>query len=109
MKCLKIILLSIILSTFIFSIKANATVIVPTSASYTAGVYTISDCNNYIVTAKLITPDAISSFAIVDVHGNQKIFRKFTKAYVPTSEIILEENDSIIIIGNGEVSLIFSN
>lgn len=107
MKYLKILLLSLIFFTLIFSQKINATIIGPTSASYKEGVYTINNVQNYTVSAKLITPDKITSLSIVDANGNQKIFRRFNKAYVPTSKIVLEENDSIIIIGSGEISLNF--
>ncbi|ACD24611.1 hypothetical protein FDE76_04300 [Clostridium botulinum] len=93
---------------FTFLYNVNATAIGPISASYKEGVYTISHANEYVLIAKLVTPDSITSLAVVDSQGNQKIFRKFNKAYIPTSEIMLEENDSIIIVGTGEISLNFS-
>ncbi|WP_315078906.1 hypothetical protein [uncultured Clostridium sp.] len=107
MKFLKFFILTM-LFVFTFLYNVNATAIGPTSASYKEGVYTINHVNDYTLTAKLITPDNITSLSIVDAKGNQKIFRKFSKAYIPTSEIMLEENDSIIIVGRGEISLNFS-
>ncbi|WP_252232345.1 hypothetical protein [Clostridium sp. ZBS15] len=107
MKFSKIIILTMVFM-LIFLDNVNATVIGPTSASYKEGIYTINHVNEYTMTAKLITPNSITSLAIVDAHGNQKIFRKFNKAYIPTSEILLEESDYIVIIGSGEVSLNFS-
>ncbi|MBN1035700.1 hypothetical protein FDA33_06640 [Clostridium botulinum] len=107
MKFTKILIFTIFFTcTFLYNV--NATAIGPISASYKEGVYTINHADKYVLKAKLVTPDSVTSLAIVDSQGNQKIFRKFSKAYIPTSEIILEENDSIVIIGNGEISLNFS-
>ena len=92
----------------IFVNNVKAIDIGPTSASYKEGVYKITNANKCAMIAKLVTSDLNTSLAIVDSQGNQKIFRKFDKTYVPTSKILLEENDYIIIIGNGEVSLVFS-
>ncbi|GAA0076641.1 hypothetical protein UT300005_10190 [Clostridium sp. CTA-5] len=107
MRLKKIAILTM-LFMFIFFNNVKAIDIGPTSASYKEGVYKITNANKFTLIAKLITPDTNTSFAIVDSKGNQKIFRRFNKPYVPTSEIILEENDFIVIIGSGEISLVFS-
>lgn len=85
-------------------IMANA---VPVSNVYKEGIYKLTDTDSYSATAKLITPGKFTSLIIIDPNSSVKLYKQF----IDTNESFglgpLDKNHTLVIIGNGEISIIY--
>lgn len=75
------------------------------SDSYKQGIYNISEVNDFKATAKLITPDNVTSLIIVDSNGNQKFYKRFDIIDDVINLGIIKNGDVIAIVGKGEIAI----
>lgn len=76
------------------------------SDTYKQGVYNISGGEKFSATAKLTTPNNITSLFIVDSNGNQKFYKRFDTVDEIINLGIIKDGDIISIIGSGEIAII---
>ena len=94
-------LLVLLISTIIFTEIPMAT---PIDVSYKQGIFNVSEYNGINATAKLITPNNVTSLIIVDSNSNA-IF--YTMDEIITLGFI-KYGDLIIIAGTGEISITYN-
>lgn len=75
------------------------------SDSYKQGVYNISEAKEFNATAKLITPNNITSLIIVDSNGNQIFYKRFDTVAEVINLGFIKNGDLIGILGNGEIAI----
>lgn len=76
-----------------------------TSDSYKQGIYNISEAKEFNATAKLITPNNVTSLIIIDSHGNQKFYKRFDTVDEVINLGAIKNGDLIAIVGNGEIAI----
>jgi len=104
MKIKKVLIIFVILIiAFTESPKA-----IITSTTYKQGIYNISEIKEFNATAKLITPNNVTSLLIVDSNGNQKFYKRFDTRNEVINLGSIKEGDIISIVGTGEIAIIFS-
>lgn len=79
-----------------------------TSNTYKQGIYDISTPAPFSATAKLITPNNVTSLIIVDSSGNQKFYKRFNTVDEIINLGIINSGDLIAIVGNGEIAITIS-
>lgn len=79
-----------------------------TSTVYKQGIYNISEVIEFNATAKLITPNNVTSLVIVDSNGNQKLYKRFDTRNEVVNLGTIKTGDIISIVGTGEIAIIFS-
>ncbi|SFD01974.1 hypothetical protein [Clostridium uliginosum] len=98
-------LIVFLISIIAFTENTNA---IPISDTYKQGIYNISEITQINATAKLITPNNVTSLIILDSNVNQKFYKKFDTV----DEIInlgsLKNGDIIAILGSGQIAINFS-
>jgi hypothetical protein len=81
---------------------------IPISNTYKQGIYDISDVNELNATAKLITPNNVTSLIIIDPNSNEKFYKRFDTVNEIINLGVIKRGDTIIIIGKGEIAITFS-
>lgn len=79
-----------------------------TSTTYKQGIYNISEVTSFNATAKLITPNNVTSLLIVDSNGNQKLYKRFDVKNEVINLGTINNGDIISIVGTGEIAIIIS-
>ncbi|WP_026888595.1 hypothetical protein [Clostridium beijerinckii] len=98
--------LATILIFFIFPITtANATI--PIANTYNQGIYKISESSKENYTAKLITPNNITSLIIIDPDGDIKFFKRFDTVNETINLGPMVKGDIVSVIGSGEIAANF--
>lgn len=105
MRYSKIFILCIL---FLYLTTFAVLAIPPISHEYKQGVYKMSSCSGHNVVAECTSENTINHIIILDAQYNIKFSQKLTNQQTSTCKIPIENNDSIVIIGEGEISLIFS-
>ena len=81
---------------------------ITTPVNYKQGIYNIPEAKGFNATAKLMTPNNVTSLIIVDAHSNEIFYKRFDTV----SEIItlgnIKEGDFVVIAGSGEISISYS-
>jgi predicted transcriptional regulator len=77
-----------------------------TSNSYKQGIYNISEDKEFNATAKLITPNNVTSLIIIDSNGNQKFYKRFDTVDEIINLGFIKNGDLIAIVGKGEIAII---
>ena len=76
-----------------------------TSDSYKQGIYNISEAKDFSATAKLITPNNVTSLIIIDSNSNQKFYKRFDTVDEIINLGIIKNGDIIAIVGKGEIAI----
>jgi len=79
-----------------------------TSDTYKQGLYNISEIKEFNATAKLITPNNVTSLIIVDSNGNQKFYKRFDILNEVINLGSIKSGDIIAVVGTGEIAITFS-
>jgi len=79
-----------------------------TSDSYKQGIYNISEVKDFNATAKLITPNNVTSLIIIDSNSNQKFYKRFDTVDEIINLGIIKNGDMIAIVGKGEIAITLS-
>jgi len=79
-----------------------------TSDTYKQGIYNISEITEFNATAKLITPNNVTSLIIIDSNGNQKFYKRFDTVNQVINLGSIQNGDLIAIVGTGEIAISFS-
>jgi len=79
-----------------------------TSDSYKQGIYNISEVKDFNATAKLITPNNVTSLIIIDSNSNQKFYKRFDTVNEIINLGIIKNGDMIAIVGKGEIAITLS-
>ena len=79
-----------------------------TSDTYKQGLYNISEIKEFNATAKLITPNNVTSLIIVDSNGNQKFYKRFDILNEVINLGYIKSGDIIAVVGTGEIAITFS-
>jgi len=79
-----------------------------TSDSYKQGIYNISEVKDFNATAKLITPNNVTSLIIIDSNSNQKFYKRFDTVDEIINLGIIKNGDIIAIVGKGEIAITIS-
>lgn len=95
-------LMAFIISTIAFTEIPQA---IFTSDSYKQGIYNISEIKDFNATAKLITPNNVTSLIIIDFNGNQKFYKRFDTVDEVINLGSIKNGDLIAIIGKGEIAI----
>lgn len=95
-------LISFLLSTILFTEVAQAFF---TFDSYKQGVYNISGIQSFDATAKLVTPNNVTSLFIIDSNGNQKFYKRFDTLDEIINLGTIKNGDLIVIVGSGEIAI----
>ena len=101
MKFLIVFLISIILFTEI----AKA---IPMPTNYKQGIYDVSEFNGLNATAKLKTPNNVTSLIIIDSNSNEKFYKRFDTVDEVITLGYIKEGDFIVVSGRGEIDINFS-
>jgi hypothetical protein len=101
----KTFLIVFLISTIIFTETPKALF---TSDSYKQGIYNISEVTPFNATAKLTTPNNVTSLIIIDSNGNQKFYKRFDTLDEIINLGIIKPGDLIAIVGNGEIAITVS-
>ncbi len=106
MKFLKIFIPFILFLTLSTSI---AYAMPPISNTYKQGVYKMSACSERSVIVKSTNKNTINHLTILDSQCNVKFSQKFDHIKLSNCKIPIQNNDFIVIVGDGELSLIFQS
>ena len=79
-----------------------------TSDTYKQGLYNISEIKEFNATAKLITPNTVTSLIIVDSNSNQKFYKRFDTLNQVINLGSIKSGDIIAVVGTGEIAITFS-
>lgn len=93
---------------FLLLFNCSNAVAVPISDTYKEGIYRIDDNYSYEVIAESTTENQISSIIIVDKNNSLILYKKLEPIDKQFNLGILTKEDTIIIIGSGEVSIIYN-
>jgi len=97
----------IICVVFIIGFTESPNAII-TSTTYKQGIYNISESQSFNATAKLITPNNVTSLVIVDSNGNQRLYKRFNVRNEVINLGTINNGDIILIVGTGEIAIIIS-
>ena len=96
----------------IFLISTIAFTQIPQSLTspinYKQGIYDVSEYKGFNATAKLLTPDNVTSLIIVDAYSNEKFYKRFDTIDEVITLGYIKDGDYVVIAGTGELSLSFS-
>jgi hypothetical protein len=76
-----------------------------TADTYKQGIYNISEVKDFNATARLITPNNVTSLIIIDSNGNQKFYKRFDTVDEVINLGIIKNGDLIAVVGNGEIAI----
>ena len=96
-------LVFILISLIAFTESPKAII---TSDAYKQGMYNISEIKEFNATAKLITPNNVTSLIIVDSNGNQKFYKRFDTLNQVVNLGTIKAGDLIAIVGSGEIAVL---
>ena len=102
---LKQFIIIILISLIAFTESPKALI---TSDTYKQGLYDISEIKEFNATAKLITPNNVTSLIIVDSNGNQKFYKRFDTLNQVINLGSIRDGDLIAIVGTGEIAITLS-
>lgn len=98
-------LIFFLMSIIIFAEIPKAIVM---SDTYKQGIYNISEIKEFNATAKLITPNNITSLMIIDSNSNQKFYKRFDTVNEVINLGSIKNGDLIAIVGSGEIAITFT-
>ena len=98
-------LIVILLSTIIFTEIPMAS---PIDVNYKQGIYNISEYKGLNATAKLITPQNVTSLIIVDSNSNEKFYKRFDTIDEIITLGFIKDGDLIVVAGSGEITINYS-
>jgi len=75
---------------------------------YKQGIYDITDIAEVKATAKLTTPNAVTSLIVIDPNGNQIFYKKFDTVNEEINLGTVKDEDLIAIIGKGDIAITIS-
>lgn len=81
---------------------------ITTPVNYKQGIYNISEVKGYNATAKLMTPNNVTSLIIIDAYSNESFYKRFDTVDEVITLGFIKEGDLIVIAGSGEISISFS-
>jgi len=76
--------------------------------SYKQGIYNVSEFKGFNATAKLMTPNNVTSLIIIDANSNERFYKRFDTVDEVITLGYIKEGDFIVIAGRGEISVSFS-
>jgi len=95
-------LIAILLSTIVFTEIPMAS---PKDVNYKQGIYNVSEYKGVNATAKLMTPQNVTSLIIIDSNSNEKFYKRFDTIDEIINLGFIKEGDNIVIAGSGEISI----
>lgn len=95
----------ILLCTIIFTEIPMAS---PKDISYKQGIYNISEYKGNNATAKLMTPQNVTSLIIIDSKSNETFYKRFDTLDEIITLGFIRDGDFIVIAGSGEISISFT-
>lgn len=98
-------LIVFLITTIVFTETPKA---IFTSNTYKQGIYDISTPAPLSATAKLITPNNVTSLIIIDSGGNQKFYKRFNTIDEIINLGTINSGDLIAVVGNGEIAITIS-
>ena len=98
-------LLVLLISTIIFTEIPMAT---PIDVSYKQGIFNVSEYDGINATAKLMTPNNVTSLIIVDSNSNERFYKRFDTMDEIITLGFIKYGDLIIIAGTGEISITYN-
>ena len=104
MKIMKFLIIFLI-STIAFTGIPKA---ITNPVNYKQGIYDISEDNGFNATAKLLTPNNVTSLIVVDANSNEKFYKRFDTADEVITLGYIKEGDFIVIAGSGEIAISFT-
>ncbi|BCZ46825.1 hypothetical protein psyc5s11_28920 [Clostridium gelidum] len=105
MKIIKF-LIFFLISVISFTVISKAITI---PVDYKEGIYNISEDKGLNSTAKLLTPNNITSLIVVDTNSNEKFYKRFDTVDEVITLGSIKKGDVIIIAGKGEITINFTN
>ena len=79
----------------------------PIDVSYKQGIFNVSEYHGINATAKLLTPNNVTSLIIVDSNSNERFYKRFDTMDEVITLGFIKEEDLIVIAGTGEISITF--
>jgi hypothetical protein len=104
MKIVKFLIVFLI-STIIFTGIPKA---ITSPVNYKQGIYDISEANGFNATAKLLTPNNVTSLIVVDTSSNEKFYKRFDTIDEVITLGYIKKGDFIVIVGSGEIAVSFT-
>ena len=103
--------MKIIKFSIVFLISVIAFTVIPKAitspVNYKQGIYNISEDKGLNSTAKLLTPNNITSLIVFDTNSNEKFYKRFDTEDEVITLGSIKKGDIIIIAGRGEISINF--
>ena len=99
-------LLVLLVSTIAFTEIPQA---IPLPINYKQGIYNVSESKGFNATAKLLTPDNVTSLIVVDANSNEKFYKRFDTIDEVITLGYIKEGDYVVVAGKGEITITFSN
>lgn len=91
-----------------FQVTANAISVVPISDVYKEGIYRIPNDKSYVVTAELVSDNTNTSIILVDENSSAQMYCRLMHKNEKVNLGEISNKYTMAILGNGEVSLIFT-
>ena len=98
-------LIVLLISTISFTEIPKA---IPLPVNYKQGIYNVSESKGFNATAKLLTPNNVTSLIVVDANSNEKFYKRFDTADEVITLGYIKEGDFIVIAGSGEIAINFT-
>ena len=98
-------LIAILLSTIVFTEIPMAS---PKDVNYKQGIYNTSEYKGLNTTAKLITPQNVTSLIIIDSSSNEKFYKRFDTIDEIITLGFIKDGDIIVIAGSGDITIDYS-
>lgn len=93
---------------FLLLFNCSNAVAIPISDTYKEGIYRIDDNYSYEVIAEATMENQLSSIIIIDKNNSLRLYKKLEPIDKQFNLGILTKEDTLIIIGSGEVSIIYN-
>ena len=98
-------LLVLLISTILF---AEVPMAIPIDVSYKQGIFNVSEYHGVNATAKLMTPNNVTSLIIIDSNSNERFYKRFDTVDEVITLGFIKDGDQIVIAGTGEISVTFN-
>jgi len=98
-------LLVLVISTIIFTETPMA---IPIDVSYKQGIFNVSEYDGINATAKLMTPNNVTSLIIIDSNSNERFYKRFDTMDEIITLGFIKDGDLIIIAGTGEIAITYN-
>ena len=105
MKIMKV-LIVLLISAISFTVIPKA---ITSPVNYKQGIYSISEDKGLKATAKLLTPNNITSLIIIDANSNERFYKRFDTVDEVITLGNIRDGDIIVIAGSGEIAINFTN